>query len=200
MAAAASSALSIQRRVTPNDVFHTPLPVVKIMIDMCDITPDMKVLDPCKATGNFYNNLPDCHKDWCEITENKDFFDYNEKVDLIIGNPPYSLWSKWLDHTTELTDKFCYIFGVMNFTDHRLREIEKKGFGLTKMHILKVDYWFSHSLIVVFEKNKPSIMTNSLRVNCECGSRCNRARKGYSPNQCSPKVVKETKKKQNVKN
>jgi hypothetical protein len=180
----------IQNRKKPNDVFYTPLPVVKIMIDMCDITPDMKVLDPCKATGNFYNNLPECHKDWCEITDNKDFFDYNEKVDLVIGNPPYSLWSRWLDHTTEITDKFCYVFGVMNFTNVRLREIEKKGFGLTKMHILKVDWWFSQSLIAVFEKNKPSIMTSSGRIICDCGKQCNRGSKGYSPNECSPKVKK----------
>ena len=189
------TAKQIQDRKTPNDVFFTPLPVVEVMVGLCDITPKMKVLDPCKATGNFYNNLPECKKDWCEITEGKDFFDYNERVDLVIGNPPYSLWSEWLNHTTEITDKFCYIFGMMNFTDFRLRQIEEKGFGLTKMHILKVDWWFSHSVIAVFEKNKPSIITTSPRVNCECGVRCNRGRGGHSPNECSPKIKKTKTKK-----
>jgi hypothetical protein len=190
-----AAANEIRCRTTPNDVFHTPVPIVKIMIDMCDINADMKVLDPCKATGNFYNNLPECSKDWCEITEGKDFFDYNQRVDLVIGNPPYSLWSKWLDHTATITDKFCYIFGVMNFTDFRLRQIEEKGFGLTKMHLTKIDWWFSHSVIAVFEKNKPSIITSSPRVNCECGIRCNRGSKGYSANECSPKEKKPKEKK-----
>jgi hypothetical protein len=183
-------AAAIKFRKTPNDVFLTPVPVVKIMIDMCDITPGMKVLDPCKATGNFYNNLPDCNKDWCEITEGKDYFDYNEKVDLVIGNPPYSIWSKWLDHTAKITDKFCYVFGVLNLTPFRLKQLEEKGFGLTKMHMLNVEWWFSHSVIAVFERNKPSIITQSPRVYCECGTVCNRGRIGYSPNECSPKEKK----------
>jgi hypothetical protein len=187
------AAKKIQDRKTPNDVFYTPLPVVKIMVDMCDIQPDMKVLDPCKGTGNFYNNLPICDKDWCEITEGKDFFDYDERVDLIIGNPPYSLWSDWLDHTTELTDKFCYIFGMMNFTDYRLKQIEEKGYGLTKLHIVKIDWWFSQSIIAVFEKGQKSIITTSPRVKCECGVRCNRGTAGYSANECSPKLKKKDK-------
>ena len=44
------------------------------MIDMCNIQEGMKVLDPSKGGGIFYDNLPDkCIKDYCEITENKDF-------------------------------------------------------------------------------------------------------------------------------
>jgi hypothetical protein len=158
---------------------------------MCDITPDMKVLDPCRATGNFYNNLPECKKEWCEITDGKDFFDFNEKVDLVIGNPPYSLWNKWLVHTTEITDKFCYIMGAMNLTSPRMRDIQAKGFGLTKIHILKIAWWFGHSFICVFERNKPSIMTfTDKEVFCECGGRCLRGIAGNSPNYCSPKPIK----------
>ena len=60
---------------------------------MCNIQEGMKVLDPSKGGGIFYDNLPDKYiKDYCEITENKDFFNNYEKYDIIIGNPPYSLW------------------------------------------------------------------------------------------------------------
>jgi hypothetical protein len=177
----------IKWRESPNDVFFTPLGAVKIMVDMCDIAPDMKVLDPCRATGNFYNNLPECKKEWCEITEGKDFFDFNERVDLVIGNPPYSLWDKWLDHTAEITDKFCYILGANNLTPKRIRKMEEKGFGLTKLHITQIDWWYSRSFICIFEKNKPSVISYSNTIGCECGVRCLRGRKGNSVNYCSPK-------------
>ena len=141
-------------KVSSNDIIYTPKPVAELMIELCEITSNIKVLDPSKGGGVFYDNLPDyCIKDYCEIEENKDFFEYNEKVDLVIGNPPYSLWNKWIIHTMEITDKFCYIMGCFNFTDSRLRKFLDNGFGITKFHLLKIDWWFSPSFIVIFEKN-----------------------------------------------
>ena len=175
-----------QIRRTKNDIVYTPKSVALKMIDMCNITPDMKVLDPCRGGGVFYDNL-NCHKDYCEIDEGKDFFDETKKYDLIIGNPPYSIWDKWIEHTMKLTDKFCYIFGTYNFTDKRVRDIINNGYGVTHFHLLKIDWWFSPSYIVVFEKNKPSLISvEPKRINCEsCGRRCKRGQKGFSMNECS---------------
>jgi hypothetical protein len=178
---------SIQGRKTANDVFYTPLPVVLKAIEMCDITSDMTVLDPCKATGNFYNNFPDCKKEWCEITDGKDFFEYKERVDLVIGNPPFSLWDKWFEHTISITDKFCYVMCQHNLTDTRLRALQSKGYGLTKIHLLKVDWWYGMAYICLFEKGKDSIMSvEDKPICCDiCNSRCKRGRGGNSPNVCT---------------
>ena len=114
----------IRNRKTANDCIYTPKEVAEIMIDLCDIKPADKVLDPSKGGGVFYDNLPECNKDWCEITEDKDFFKYDKPVDIIIGNPPYSLWAEWLKHTIKLNPKkFCYIFGVYNLNPNRLQKI-----------------------------------------------------------------------------
>jgi len=151
---------NIQQKKKANDIIYTPLLVAQLMIDMCDIQENENVLDPSKGKGVFYDNLPNkCIKSFCEITENKDFFDCHKKFDLIIGNPPFSMWDKWLEHTIKLTDKFCYIFGTLNFTQKRLKIVEDAGFGLTKLHLLKINGWFGTSLICIFEKGKPSIMT-----------------------------------------
>ena len=180
--------ISIQNRKIPNDVFYTPKPVALEMIEMCNITPDMSVLDPCRGAGVFYNNLPECKKDWCEITEGKDFFEYKVHVDLVISNPPFSIWNKWLDHTCEITDKFCYLMGAMNLTDSRVRELNAKGFGITAIRCLKVHAWFGHQFIILVERNKPSIVTASpKRHYCDdCGKPCGRGRSGNSPNICYP--------------
>lgn len=174
-------------RQRKNDVIYTPRPVALKMIEMCDITPDMKVLDPCRGGGVFYDNLLPCDKHWCEITDGKDFFSETERYDLIIGNPPYSLWTKWLEHTIKLTDKFCYLFGIMNFTPFRLANLYAAGFGITKFCIVAVDAWMSSSYMVIFEKNKPSILDVMPRVFCDtCGKRCLRGQKGNSMNECVP--------------
>jgi hypothetical protein len=183
----------ILNRENPNDVIYTPKPVALKMIDFCNIKKDMSVLDPSKGGGVFYDNLPECKKDYCEITEGKDFFKCETKYDLIIGNPPYSLWNKWLDHTMKLTNKFCYIFGFLNFTDTRLKYIIDKGYGITKMHLLKVDWWFGHSLIILFEKNKPSLVSvEEKRVICDiCDSRCKRGRAGIGMNTCTNHKIED---------
>tara|TARA_R110000824_G_C15164904_1_gene672293 strand:+ start:555 stop:1166 length:612 start_codon:yes stop_codon:yes gene_type:complete len=139
----------------PNDVIFTPLKLAKLMIDFCDIQPSEKVLDPSKGKGVFFNNLPKCNKDWCEITLNRDFFKYNKPVDLIIGNSPYSIWNDWIKHTIKLNPKrFCYIFSTYNLTPKRLSVIFNAGYIITKFHLCKVDWWFSPSFIVLFEKGK----------------------------------------------
>ena len=117
----------------------------------------------------------------------KNFFEYDKCVDCIIGNPPYSLWDKWLEKTMSLTNKFCYIFGFLNMTDKRLKKICDNGFGMTKIHLLKVHWWFGHSYIAIFEKNKQSIMTVSQNPICcdVCHEKCQRGLRGNSPNLCT---------------
>jgi hypothetical protein len=176
----------IKQKSSKNDIYYTPLPVAKKMIDMCNITSEMKVLDPSLGGGIFYDNLPECKKEWCEIAKGKDFFLETEKYDLIIGNPPYSLWDKWLDKTMELTDKFCYIFGTLNLTTLRLNKIFNKGYGITHFYLVDIDWWFGRYFCVVFEKNKQNIIEVSPKIIlCDiCNTKCQRGRKGNNVNTC----------------
>lgn len=183
--------VAIKQRQKANDVIYTPKPVAIKMIEMCDLKEGDSVLDPSYGGGVFYDNLPEyVNKDWCEIEKGKDFFEYDKKVDCIIGNPPYSLWNKWLEHTMKLTDKFCYIFGILNLTPMRVRKIIENGYGITKIHLLEVDWWFGNSFIILFEKNKPSIMSvESNKIFCDiCNNkRCKRGRNGNGSNECTNK-------------
>ena len=178
---------TIKCRSKANDVIFTPKPVALKMIEVCNITPEMSVLDCSKGAGIFYDNLHPCNKSWCEIQEGKDFFDTKEKVDLIIGNPPYSVWDKWLEHTAKLTNKFCFLFGFLNLTRRRVKRMFDLGFGITYMHLLEVDWWFGRSFIVIFERNKPSIMSvDNAPVLCDiCNTKCGRGRNGRDLNVCT---------------
>ncbi len=103
----------IQMHLVPKDVVYTPDLVARQIINL--LNPSGKVLDPCKGKGAFYNNFPDhCERYWCEIDEGKDFFQWNEKVDWIIGNPPYSLaaFRQFLNHSFHLADNVAFLVPI----------------------------------------------------------------------------------------
>lgn len=92
--------------VNPSDIVFTPTHIAKGIVQW--LNPTGKCLDPCKGDGAFYNYLPD-GSDYCEIRDGKDFFDYNEKVDWIIGNPPYSIFEAFLSKSFILADNVAFL-------------------------------------------------------------------------------------------
>jgi hypothetical protein len=67
------------------------------------------MLDPCRGEGAFFNNYETDHKDWCELSEGKDFFLYTKKVDWIITNPPWSKMQKFLAHAMEISNNIVFL-------------------------------------------------------------------------------------------
>lgn len=155
-----TTSTKIKKRESPNDVFITPLELAKNQIDMINFKHDDVWLDPFKNTGNFYNQYPTDKKDWCEILEGKDFFEYNMNVDIICSNPPYSCIDDILKKSTELNPRvISYLIGMGNLTTRRIEYMEKQGYGLTQIHMCKVFKWYGMSFIVHFEKDKKSIIS-----------------------------------------
>ena len=116
--------------------------------------------DPFKNDGSYYNQYPNENKKWSEILENKDFFDFNEKVDIICSNPPYSMIDKVLEKSVSLKPRIIsYLIGVNNLTAKRMEYMENNGFYITKIHMCKVFKWYGMSMIVVWEKDKKPIMS-----------------------------------------
>jgi len=92
-----------------NDVVFTPDNIAKKIIEM--FKPCGKILEPCKGEGAFLRYLPK-GTEWCEITEGKDFYDYNKKVDWIVTNPPYSDFDKFMEHSFELADNVVFLVPI----------------------------------------------------------------------------------------
>jgi len=152
---------TIKQRKISNDIFITPLALAKSHIDMITPIDGETWLDPCKNDGSYFNQFPsNINKDYCEILEDKDFFKYEQPVDVIIQNPPYSLLDLWFKKNIELNPRcFSMLIGINNLTTRRIEWCEKSGYGLTKMKMMKVYKWYGMSVIVVFEKNKQSIIS-----------------------------------------
>tara|TARA_R110001592_G_scaffold22840_1_gene90424 strand:+ start:209 stop:712 length:504 start_codon:yes stop_codon:yes gene_type:complete len=146
---------SIKKRSKSNDIFITPLPLAKTQINMIDYKEDDIWYDPFKNDGSYYKQYPNTQSinEWSEILEDKDFFTFNKKVDIICSNPPYSIMDKVIQKSIELNPRvISYLIGVNNLTARRIEMFEKEGYILTKIHICKVFKWFGMSFIVQFEK------------------------------------------------
>lgn len=117
-----------------NDVVMTPEYIAKTLVDY--FNPTGIVLEPCKGTGNILKYLPE-NSPWCELSEGKDFFDYNEKVDWIFSNPPWSKIRLFLIHSMTLADDICFLFTLNHLcTSAKIRDIKSAGFGIKELVLI----------------------------------------------------------------
>lgn len=156
----------IKHRDKPKDVFITPEKLAKTHIDMIGSAYKTSIwYDPFKNSGSYYNQYPTENKKWSEILEGKDFFEFNEEVDVIASNPPYSMIDKVLEKSVSLKPMvISYLLGINNLTAKRMEYMEANGYYITKLHMCKVFKWFGMSLIVVWEKGGKSILSYDRKV------------------------------------
>ena len=123
-----------EKPVLPADIVYTPRYVSKNIVDF--LNPSGKCLDPCKGDGAFYDYLPSISREYCEIREGKDFFTYSEKVDWVIGNPPYSIFEEFLRKGFEISDNISYLVPTNKiFQRQIIMEMISKYGGIKSMII-----------------------------------------------------------------
>jgi hypothetical protein len=119
---------------TAADVVMTPPEIASCVIN--HFKPAGLILEPAKGNGSFYDQLPH-PKDWCEISEGRDFFDYDKKVDWIITNPPYSIYDRFLAHCLDLADNVVLLVPLVKALKSMgiIRLVESYG-GLKEVFVI----------------------------------------------------------------
>lgn len=86
--------------VIPHELYPTPKYCVDLLLKYLRIEPTDWFLEPCAAEGAIYNHeaLETNKKRWAELRRGRDYltFDFKQKFDIIITNPPFSLTEKFL--------------------------------------------------------------------------------------------------------
>lgn len=129
------------RNYKSTDEVMTPEPLALALVQ--HFKPEGVVLEPCKGENAFIKALekqPNVTEiKWCEISEGKDFFAFNERVDWVITNPPWSKMRKFLQRAYELADDVAFLMTINHcWTKARRRDREKAGFGIKEICITKV--------------------------------------------------------------
>ncbi len=107
----------------------------------------------------WYNCVNVAKKYEMELSEGKDYLNFDGEVDWTIGNPPYHIG--WMFHEKALQTSrkgiawLANINNVNSLLSPRRLEISKNyGFGLTKMVVIEDKRWFGRYFFLVFEKQK----------------------------------------------
>jgi hypothetical protein len=146
---------SIKHRDNPKDKFYTPKTVVEAHLKLIPHKPNDIWLDPFYGAGIYYNNFPTNNKDYTEIKLNKDFFDYNNKVDIICSNPPYSILDNVFKKCIELKPRVISLLLLHGaFTPKRMELLKDNNYGLISIFTCKVFAWYGFAEIYTFEYNK----------------------------------------------
>ena len=129
------------------------------------------MLEPFRGDGNFYDSLPAfVRKDWCEVKQGRDFFDYaGPRPDTIITNPPFrdtaggtNLVAPCLERCLQLA-RWRVVYSVNHqvfnaLTPGRLKKYADWGWGITHLSIWDVKKWFGRYYLVIWEQGKPGII------------------------------------------
>ena len=166
-----TTSLGHQSPAKAADWDQTPEEVCRTIIGLIQWDEGELVLEPFRGDGNFYNNLPACvRKDWCELREGKDFFDYvGPTPDTIITNPPFrdeaggeNLVVPSLERCLHLAQKRVVYFinhkGLNSLTATRLKKYSDWNWGITHFSVWDLKKWFGRYYLIVWEKNKPAII------------------------------------------
>jgi len=154
-------------------LFHqTPKELAKELLTYLSLKPDDILLEAFKGEGAFYDNFPEINKKlWAEKEEGVDYTEITEPFDWIITNPPFRLEtdgkrvnSFWylLDYYSLRARKGIAFLGndtcFSTLTPKRMKVLEDRGWGITKVVVCSVKRWRGRFFFVVLEK-KQGFMT-----------------------------------------
>ena len=152
-------------------LFHqTPSDLAKELLTHISIQPQDRLYEPFKGEGAFYNNFPAVNqKEWSEITQGRDYKDFEGEYDWVITNPPFRLETDgkrvnafWflLDYFTRKAKKGIAFLGndscFCTLTPKRMKILEDRGWGITKVVVCSVKKWRGRYFFIVLEK-KPGV-------------------------------------------
>jgi hypothetical protein len=153
-------------------LFHqTPKELAKQLINHIDFSNNDLVLEPFKGEGAFYDNLPDnINKDWCEITQGRDYKDYTGDIDWCITNPPFRLDTDGkrvnsfyflLKYYAERVNKGIAFLGndtcFNTLTPKRLKDLqETHNLYIHNIIVCNVKKWRGRYFFIIFKKGNSS--------------------------------------------
>lgn len=147
----------------PLDItFHyTSEQMAKNCISLLDLPYESKVLDAGSGKNKVWaKNLPVRFIEECELEDGENFYDFSEKTDWVVGNPPYHESWKFTEKAITIAEKeVAWLLNNQAMNSHltpaRLARLHELGWHYTKIHVVADKRWFGRYYFLVLEK-KPS--------------------------------------------
>lgn len=102
------------------------------------IKPEDTMLEPFDGEGSF-SRLNWCeNQSWCEIDKGRDFLQYDDHVDWIVTNPPYSTFDQMLNKMMDVSTNMILVIPVNKLLSSmkKLLAMKHRGFYIHHIHYL----------------------------------------------------------------
>jgi hypothetical protein len=151
------------------ELIQTPPEVWAEILLKCPIHIYDKFFEPFKGTGNLYNQV-DCDKEWCEITEDRNIFEYDLSSSdrtVIYTNPPFktNISNKYKNCVYYFLELFMrtmptihtvgFLMNANSFlsiSPKRMKHLNDLGFFIDTMISLRVQCWYGLYFFVLFKR------------------------------------------------
>lgn len=146
------------KKYTPYLLVDRYIEHIKDLVETTDI-----IYEPFAGDGRIVNALrekfPNNKIEETEIDNGTNFFEFNESVDIIISNPPYSCIDTVLSHSIALKPRvISYLIGMINFSPKRVTYMNDNGYYIDRILFCRVRNWFGITSIITF--------SNKIKKNC----------------------------------
>ena len=141
---------------------YTPREVAQELLRDISFVSSDKTLEPCKGRENRFYDLIPGEKDWCEIEEGRDFFQYTGSPTKVITNPPFHDQNKKnicvsiIEHCLKVaTDEVWLLLNNQIFnslTPCRLHKYLKAGWKMVFIRLLNIPCWYGRYFWICFKK------------------------------------------------
>ena len=148
----------------PKEFYYTNEQMVKDLISIIPAKREDTFLDAGSGENKvWFNNLNVAQKYECEIEDGCDFYDWDKRVDWIVGNPPFrdkargenQIW-KWIDKSSQVAQRgmaFLINHKVFNtLTPVRLKTLTDRGFFIQHIRIVADKRWFGRYYYIIWGK------------------------------------------------
>ncbi len=130
-----------------NDLVYTPRLLAEKIVKWAN--PYGIVLEPCSGTGTFVEAIKaySCKVIECEIQKGTNFYDFKDRVDWIITNPPWSQARSFMLHSMAICGNIVFLITINHIIalKARLRDLKTNGFWMTKCLLLDTPKEFPQS-------------------------------------------------------
>lgn len=147
--------------------FHqTPPALCKDLINYVPLCEGDIVLEPFKGEGAFFDVFPDyVQKEWCEITQGRDYTSHIGDIDWVISNPPFRLeghtgrrnafWELIEYYSSRVRKGIAFLgndYCLGTLTPVRLEKLRCLGFNIQKIVVCNVKKWRGRYYFIVISK------------------------------------------------
>ena len=131
--------------------------------DLIKLTPIKgSVLDAGSGDKVWFNNLKG-KKYECELDRGCDFYEWDKRVDWVIGNPPFHESWKFFEKSVDIVNTgIAFLINNQAFnswTPKRFEIFKEKDFYLNKIHIVQDSRWYGRYYYLIFTKKKNNFLS-----------------------------------------